>query len=398
MKEIELSKQGKYKGKFVAIVDDEDYEWLSQYRWFVANPKNGNTQYCTTFINNKQKRMHRMILPVPKNMVIDHVNHNGLDNRRSNLRICTNKENLRNSCKQKHTSTSYKGVYYNKSQNKYCPSISDNNTRLRLGQFNNEISAAVMYDLLALQRFKEFAWLNIKDKSILKDEVSKFLEDAKLFKDNLLYHNISLKDIFDYNLVCIFNNYNINDPKNIGIDDLFNKAVVDWSNHYKENKVFNFNKTYYESIPIINYSPSTYKKNYYKRTDNSSFYKGVTFEKKYNIYKTRLFINNKLLGQSYFKNEISAAVAYDLIAIKYKGESARPNITDFDFLKSQKQYLIEDAANLRTFIINHNFNINLILKYGLNVLFDNNEQDYYNLTDNFENFGVFDLFSNIVNN
>jgi len=99
MKKIKLT-QGKY-----ALVDNEDYERLNQWKWY-ANRQNSTRHraiwYATRYSlggTNKRKKllMHRLIMNTPKEMQTDHLSGDGLDNRRENLKICTQSENLQNS-------------------------------------------------------------------------------------------------------------------------------------------------------------------------------------------------------------------------------------------------------------------------------------------------------------
>ena len=91
-KKIELS-----KGK-CALVDNEDYERLMQYKWCASKTKIGYYSIRKDYTSGKQKTilMHRIIMDCPKGMIVDHINHNALDNRKENLRICTNSQNLMN--------------------------------------------------------------------------------------------------------------------------------------------------------------------------------------------------------------------------------------------------------------------------------------------------------------
>jgi hypothetical protein len=81
------------QGKF-AIVDAADYEWLSQYKWFVKKRK--NTSYAESKKKGKTVKMHRLITGAPPHLFVDHIDHNGLNNRRSNLRLCTQQQNVYN--------------------------------------------------------------------------------------------------------------------------------------------------------------------------------------------------------------------------------------------------------------------------------------------------------------
>lgn len=154
-KEIKLTKG------YVALVDDEDYNYLNQWKWAVSKRK--NTIYAQGVINNKPNHMHRFIIKPKKNQIIDHINGNGLDNRKSNLRICTQSENLRNRSKPKwkKTTSKYKGVSFVKNRKTPWRSYIQINKKYKhLGHFNNEIDAAIAYNKAAIKYYKKFAFLN----------------------------------------------------------------------------------------------------------------------------------------------------------------------------------------------------------------------------------------------
>jgi hypothetical protein len=154
MREIELT-QGK-----VALVDDCDYELLNEHKWSAA--KSGKTFYAVRVDGKKTTiHMHRLIIGLVKGdgIKVDHKNHNGLDNQRENIRVCTNTENNRNQQTQGRVKSSqYKGVY--KSANKWCAKIVVTRKNIHLGRFSCELEAAEAYDLNALKLFGEFAKLN----------------------------------------------------------------------------------------------------------------------------------------------------------------------------------------------------------------------------------------------
>jgi hypothetical protein len=157
-KEIKLT-QGK-----VAIVDDEDFEYLNQFKWQAH--KNGNKFYAVTslLINNKYrtKMMHRLIANNKnKKMHTDHINGDGLDNRKINLRICTHSQNLMNRGPQANNKTGYKGVCYDKRINKFRATISITGINKNLGCYINPVDAARAYNTAAIKYYCEFAQLNI---------------------------------------------------------------------------------------------------------------------------------------------------------------------------------------------------------------------------------------------
>ena len=164
MKEIKLT-QGK-----VAIVDDEDYEHLRQFKWYPLRA--GGTIYVRRYcgrVNGKQKQllMHREIMDTPEGESTDHINHNGLDNRKENLRICTVSENMCNRGAQSNNTTGYKGVFkysvtYNGKTYSYMTAAIRHNSKLMgLGYFKTAEEAAKAYNKAALKYHGEFAKLNI---------------------------------------------------------------------------------------------------------------------------------------------------------------------------------------------------------------------------------------------
>lgn len=143
-----------------ALVDGEDYERLSRYKWYAA--KSRNTYYARRSENTKGRTidMHQEILIIPKGMQTDHRNHYGLDNRKQNLRICTNAQNQHNKLPQSGGSSQYKGVNWEKVVQKWHSCIWNKNKNINLGYFNSEMKAAKAYDKKARELFGEFAYLN----------------------------------------------------------------------------------------------------------------------------------------------------------------------------------------------------------------------------------------------
>jgi hypothetical protein len=139
-----------------ALVDPEDYDSLAKHKWGIQSDwgyakrserRNGK---ITTFL------MHRVVMKAPKGVFVDHINHNGLDNRKANLRFCNNRQNLGN-CRKRVTNTSgYKGVCRSKSRGKWTA-----NAGCRpIGYFDTPEEAARAYDKRARELYGEFACVN----------------------------------------------------------------------------------------------------------------------------------------------------------------------------------------------------------------------------------------------
>lgn len=149
------------KGKFT-IVDDKDYEWLNRINWYYSLTKDGN-EYVLTKINYKTTYMHRLILNLqnsPKHIYTDHINGNGLDNRRQNLRISNNHLNQANQKLSKSSTSGFKGVYWHKQNNRWAVQIMVERKHISLGGYKDKLEAAKAYDQGALKYFGEYARLN----------------------------------------------------------------------------------------------------------------------------------------------------------------------------------------------------------------------------------------------
>ena len=158
MKRIPLT-----QGKF-ALVDDEDYKWLNQYKWHALKDKHTFYAVRGICLNGKMKRifMHREITQALPNEETDHRNHNGLHNWRDNLRTCTRSENARNRKPSKSCSSRYKGVRWYKRNHNWNAQIGKNGKQYHIGYFTSEIEAAKAYDAKAKELFGEFAYLNFQ--------------------------------------------------------------------------------------------------------------------------------------------------------------------------------------------------------------------------------------------
>lgn len=145
-------------------VDEEDFKIISGYKWTVAKDKNNLYAVTYFFENKKQKsvRMHRLIMGVlDSRNFIDHKDGDGLNNSRSNLRVCDNSQNMANRVSCKNSSSKFKGVSWSKKSRKWQSTIRKNGKLYSLGYFENEIEAALAYNKAAIEKHGEFAKLNV---------------------------------------------------------------------------------------------------------------------------------------------------------------------------------------------------------------------------------------------
>jgi len=149
------------RDKFI-IVDAADYYWLAQYRWFIEN--GAKTSYASRRYNGKRIKMHREIMNAPANLVVDHIDHNGLNNCRSNLRLCSLAQNNCNRLSIRGGTSKYKGISWSKTRKRWIVKIQLNQKTYHIGQFKNEIDAAKAYDKRAKELHGQFACLNFPTK------------------------------------------------------------------------------------------------------------------------------------------------------------------------------------------------------------------------------------------
>ena len=135
------NKIGKITGKI--LIDKDDFDKVKHYQWHVENSR-PSIQYAQASIPKGTIRLHKLIMP--SNLQIDHINHNGLDNRKCNLRICTNAENNRNKDFKRNPVSGHKGIRYNPKVQSYYVRIMVNKKEISLGAYKtleNAIKARI---------------------------------------------------------------------------------------------------------------------------------------------------------------------------------------------------------------------------------------------------------------
>lgn len=152
MKKIQLTNSPK-----IVIVDDEDYQYLNQWKWRLG--------FYDSIIRGTRKNgiyklfiLPRVIMNTPKGMDTDHIDGNRLDNRKSNLRICTHVENTRN---RRPRTKHFKGISWHIRIKKWQARIRKDNKEFHLGYFDSDIEAAKAYNKVAPKYYGEFARLNV---------------------------------------------------------------------------------------------------------------------------------------------------------------------------------------------------------------------------------------------
>jgi hypothetical protein len=171
LKKLPLS-QGKE-----ALVDDEDYEYLSKWKWCY------NNGYASRGLTAEEKRrlgktsgrvsMHREIMKNPKGMVVDHIDGDGLNNKKGNLRVCTLENNSRNQSMQRNNTSGFKGVTWVKRDKKWRATIYFKGKLRVLGVFKTKEEAADAYDNAAIVYYGDFALTNnMIDERKMKGELN----------------------------------------------------------------------------------------------------------------------------------------------------------------------------------------------------------------------------------
>jgi len=164
MKKIDISTR-KYPNEYT-LVDDDDYERISKYKWHIHPSGNvkraARSSVAGDHVQGKRITifLHRVIMAAPDGFDVDHINHDGLDNRKKNLRLCNPSENQHNRRPQIGCASRYKGVTRNGNKWRSRIRIPYSKRETSLGTFESEIEAALAYDKKAEELYGEFACFN----------------------------------------------------------------------------------------------------------------------------------------------------------------------------------------------------------------------------------------------
>lgn len=149
-----INKDNEICGK--CLIDIEDVDLVKDIKWHKSELQR-STYYCLSN-NTQSKRIHRLIMGVTDpNIIVDHINHDGLDNRKSNLRLCSNAQNICNCNMPKNNKSGCKGVYWSESRQKWCAQVTINNKTKSLGRFINYEDAVKARNEAAFKYYGEFA-------------------------------------------------------------------------------------------------------------------------------------------------------------------------------------------------------------------------------------------------
>jgi hypothetical protein len=157
-REIEVS------SGLVALVDDEDYDKLVGRRWY-KHTNNGRCNYAQADISwrpHKRVWMHRLVMDAPQGLEVDHINGNGLDNRRDNLRLCTRSQNACNKAKSHNRglTSRHKGVSTGRWGKNWQANITIQSRKIYLGTYDTEMDAVLAYNRAALELHGPFSRAN----------------------------------------------------------------------------------------------------------------------------------------------------------------------------------------------------------------------------------------------
>jgi hypothetical protein len=147
------------RGK-IAVIDAEDAPFISEMTWSAMTTGYARAAYTNSTGATESIFMHRKIIGALPHQFVDHIDGDKLNNRKSNLRLCTHAENMANRSAQKNNSAGFKGVSLCRNTGRYRAIITVNGKKHRLGRFDSAAEAAIAYDAAAIKLLGEFAFTN----------------------------------------------------------------------------------------------------------------------------------------------------------------------------------------------------------------------------------------------
>lgn len=176
----------KVKSVRTYLIDDEDYEKIKPFKWHLSREGYIVRTMRIPNRNPKAKFLHRLIMGEPEGFEVDHINRNKLDNRKSNLRICTTTENRWNAKKSSNKSmtSKYRGVHFSKSLQRFVAKTKYRGKRIHIGCFDTETKAAKAYDNLIVKLKGQFAKTNFgvnnyATRKPMADEAIRVIQEEK---------------------------------------------------------------------------------------------------------------------------------------------------------------------------------------------------------------------------
>lgn len=155
-----MSKRIKLTKGMFAIIDDEDFEIVSKMRWHAKKCGNHHYAAASPTYRGPSIYLHRLVMKAPKNLLVDHVNSNTLDDRKSNLRLCAKHQNLANRGLQKNNTVGFKGVCFHGKSKTWNARVKFRGKSISVGYHKTPEEAARHYNLKVKELFGEFAFFN----------------------------------------------------------------------------------------------------------------------------------------------------------------------------------------------------------------------------------------------
>jgi hypothetical protein len=315
--------QGKYANGQVMLVNDELYDDMVQYRWTATNPSRRKTQYARARINGKAIFAHRYILNPDSSQSVDHINGNGLDNRKCNLRICSHSQNMYNRSSDIGSSSKYKGVSFNRRHNVWNVAVYRNGICVFSSQFLREEYAARAYDVYARIYFGDYARLNflnehydeewVRDNKYVAQGTSKY-KGVCQNKDGrwAAYVQINKKRIY-------LGTYN---------DEISAAYAHDRYILQNDGDISRLNFPDQRALNTEISDKRTFKRGY-------GGYKGVTQNKNSGKFSVCIYINKKRIPVGTFDDPKVGAIAHDKAIIQHNQDRSKLNFPDM-YIKSGK--------------------------------------------------------------